>query len=406
MKRSSPFLTLQMLNLSVPCAEELWAAKCWQIWHEGCKKTIDQTISSETFVREEQERPPFQSTILNLYQNLSLIHTPASLSGSVLIYALIQRTQEIANYFDDPLGISPGPDALLRPMSNSMAKRYLPAIPSFTKWRNGACDYLDVLHWESLAHSSRERGFEGPIFLKLHLARLLLLAPVRELLALTDHLTKHDAADRWLPHHLQPCRMSLPVCQETLHTWVTKDKFKARLAALHSGAAFWHIRRYATDTFVQPFTVFLATLILCNFGRLAYSTAVAAPMSEGELFRDGEMSTERSLNTASSVGGTSSQSPASLTASATSPSVYSPCERIPRCLNIDRPVDDEFVQHFVRNGESSVKLSAEGVDDICSPSGARQILLEGAHLLRTSSHYIWPVSNGYATRLEMLATQF
>lgn len=407
MKRSSPFLTLQMLNLSVPCPEDLWAAKSWQIWHEGYKKTSDQAISPDIFLREEQERPAFQSTILKLYQNLTLIHTPSSLSGSVLIYALIQRTQEIAKYFDDPLGIMPGPDALLRPISNSTVKCYLPAIPSFTKWRNGACDYLDVLHWESLAHSSRERGLEGPIFLKLHLARLLLLAPVRELLALTDHLTKYDSADRWLPHHLQPCRMSLLACQETLQIWITKDKFKARLAVLHAGGAFWHIRRYATDTFVQPFTIFLATLVLCNFGQLACSTNVTPTVSEGELIHNVDiLNTEQLLKTSSSRGGLSSQSPASLAASTKSPSVYSPCERIPRCLNIDRPVDDEFVQYFVRNGENSVKMSAEGVDDICSPRGARQILLEGAHLLRTSSHYIWPVSNGYATRLEMLATQF
>lgn len=86
-------------------------------------------------------------------------------------------------------------------------------------------------------------------------------------------------------------------------------------------------------------------------------------------------------------------------------SVQSQQERIPRQLNIDRPIDDEFVQHFVRNGETKVTLAAEAVTNLCSQDGARQILVEGVHLLRTSSYYVWPLSKGYTARLEMLAKQ-
>ena len=73
---------------------------------------------------------------------------------------------------------------------------------------------------------------------------------------------------------------------------------------------------------------------------------------------------------------------------------------MPRVYNIDRPVDDEFVQYFVRNGESVVTLCAEAVDDLCTPAGGRQILVEGAAILRGSS--VWQISERYADVLEAL----
>lgn len=222
----------------MPCPEDLWTATSWHTWHKAYKKSDKQTLSADALLDEERTRPSLQFAIFKLYQNLSLIHLPSSLSGSVLIYALVQRTQEIAKYFDDPLGIATDSETWPHPISSSPERQYLPAISSFTKWRNGACDYLDVLHWEAMANSARERGLEGPIFLKLHIARLLLLVPVNEMLALADHLTKQNSSGQWLPHHLHPCRLSLATCQDTILTWMSKDRFKARLAVIHAGGLF------------------------------------------------------------------------------------------------------------------------------------------------------------------------
>lgn len=56
--------------------------------------------------------------------------------------------------------------------------RYVGEIPDFVEWRNCTCDSLDLLHWKALSGSIKSGGFEGPAFLQLHLARLVILVPV------------------------------------------------------------------------------------------------------------------------------------------------------------------------------------------------------------------------------------
>src|SRR5690606_14469586 len=69
-----------------------------------------------------------------------------------------------------------------------------------------------------------------------------------------------------LPHNLyQPTRPG-PRWQQTVLTWAHQDRYKARLAVIHAGAVFWHIRRYASHSIMEPFTVFLAALVLWAFG--------------------------------------------------------------------------------------------------------------------------------------------
>ena len=79
---------------------------------------------------------------------------------------------------------------------------------------------------------------------------------------------------------------------------------------------------------------------------------------------------------------------------------YSP--RIPSFMHIDRPFDDEIAQHFISSGEL-MKVFLEGVGELCSSTGPKLVLREGAQILRKTS--MWSIAENYATRLESLASR-
>jgi hypothetical protein len=47
-----------------------------------------------------------------------------------------------------------------------------------------------------------------------------------------------------------------------LFQWAIRDQFKARLAIVHAGAMFWHVRRYSTNSFAEPFAIYMSTLVI------------------------------------------------------------------------------------------------------------------------------------------------
>jgi hypothetical protein len=71
----------------------------------------------------------------------------------------------------------------------------------------------------------------------------------------------------------------------------------------------------------------------------------------------------------------------------------------PEFIHLDRPCDDEMIQHFVRNGESMSGFMT-GVGNICETP--QKVLLEGAKLLRTRLA-CWGVSREYYDILTKLA---
>jgi len=71
----------------------------------------------------------------------------------------------------------------------------------------------------------------------------------------------------------------------------------------------------------------------------------------------------------------------------------------PEFIHLDRPCDDEMVQHFVRNGHN-MSGHMSNVGDICKTP--QKVLLEGAKLLRTRLA-CWGVSREYYDILTKLA---
>lgn len=281
---------------------------------------------------------------------------------------------------------------------------YLPSIYQVAKWRNSTCDCLDVLHWDALGISSRSGGIEGPIFVLLHLARLLLLSPTIEfqkmIKDLTSSTTSHDP-----PHPKSSAHMSRNDCEDIIWCWFHRDRYKARLAVLHAGGIFWHVRRYSSDSIIQPLAVFLATLVLWGYATCSFATSLV-PMEtetyEGETnsaaTKDGmREATERHRPNSSMEDGDIGDSDSMCRTS--EEEIYA--SQVPEFMHIDRPFDDELAQHFIRSADR-IKAFIEGVGDL-STNKSTQVLSEGARVLRKWCKN-WSISNKYAQTLEQVAT--
>ena len=174
--------------------------------------------------------------------------------------------------------------------------------------------------------------------------------------------------------------------------WAIDDQYKARLAIIHAGSLFWHVRRHSAGSFLEPFGVFLATLVMW-----AYSTSVQFA--------------NRSLPSAQQQQATPESASVREGAGA---EVEEYAE--PPFVHLDRPIDDEAVQAYVRLGQRmSGYLSRVG--DICKEGAPRKILREGREVLRRSRRdiggassnreggegwFVWGVAGSYVETLGCL----
>ncbi|KAK4556244.1 hypothetical protein LTR86_006941 [Recurvomyces mirabilis] len=361
------------MNLRLPTSEELWEAESFAKWYQTRRSNGLMDSSQAAFMDEERRQPTLAAAVAKLHHQLTLDDGTSQFASTVLIHAVIKRSWDVSQYLNGPLYTSESEEH--SGSQQAPPATYLASVPSFPRWRNRACDSLDVLHWDALANSAKARGLEGPVFLQLHLARLLLLTPVKELLILTD-LQSLDRSVIYLPHQLAWQRLSKATCERHISIWASQDRYKARLAVVHAGAVFWHVRRAVTP---RGETTDLARGDTVQDRQQRHGGG--SPLQGAHVEPDGANHLVGRASNASQRG------------------LWS---RMPQRYDIDRPVDDELVQHFVRKGQASVILKAEGVEDLCTAAGARQILLEAVTILRASNS-IWPLSENYALTLEAQA---
>lgn len=272
-------------------------------------------------------------------------------SHILLIHALYRRMWEVGDNSRHPLSFW-NPTAKKQPRGSVIPSGaiWLPGIPSYSKWRNSACDCLDILHWTANSTIARAAGLEHPTVLHLHASRLVLLAPFREIKSLATSLALEKV--RWGD-------IQRTIEWHYIWRWVKHDQYKARLAIIHAGTTLWHVRRYSTNAFHEPMAVFLATLTLWAYG-----------------YCHGQMA----------------QQPRPHTESRSEPSF----------IHLDRPCDDELVQLFVREGQT-MKGNVTGVGDICGPTGPERILHVGCEAL--ASLRSWGISRRCIATLAGLAQQ-
>ncbi|KAI7764326.1 hypothetical protein LZL87_013293 [Fusarium oxysporum] len=279
-----PCLFPDQPQLRLPCREELWAAESPQAWSTA--RSAGRDADPIAFSAEEASRPTVPEVTLELWQGLKSQHSSNSFATIVIIHMLVHRRWNANEYLTDAIRDIPqaNPPHLYVP-----GRQYLGSVPEYIKWRNQCCDCLDVLHWEALSLSAKAEGLEGPVLLHLHLARLSLLTPVQELFAFADQSTLSGMA-HMTPSSLYRHGTSSLEPRHTIKIWATQDRYKARLAVIHAGAVLWHVRRYSSDSIVEPFALFLASLVLWAYGQTSnirkfYESACTraqSPVSDNE----------------------------------------------------------------------------------------------------------------------------
>ncbi|KAJ5677993.1 uncharacterized protein N7477_003626 [Penicillium maclennaniae] len=335
-----PLLSLDDGQAALPAHEKLWQTGSAEEW----KQLWDNSSVNESLY----------DTVHILYIEKRLVSGIGEFSHILLIHALYHRMWEVGDYFRRPLSFwNPTAKKQSRETAIPTGSVWLPGIPSYSKWRNSACDCLDILHWTANSTIAKAAGMEHPTVLHLHVARLVLLTPFREIRSLATSVATDQM--QWSKRHQA-------IEWQYIWRWVKHDQYKARLSIIHAGVTLWHVRRYSTNAFHEPVAAFLAVLTLWAYGSChAPRTHDSSPnmhMSGREPLQE------------------------------------------PSFIHLDRPCDDELVQLFVREGHS-MRGNITGVGDICGPEGPEKILRVGCETL--CSLTAWGISKRFVAILTRLA---
>ncbi|KAH6681840.1 C2H2 transcription factor-like protein [Halenospora varia] len=324
--QTRPLLALEDAGAPIPCQEVIWEAKTAMDWEQLYGVAI--------------QSPSLQTTLQRLYVEKTIPSSTGEFSRILCIHALFKRTWEVENYLSQPLALwDPTVERQDMRAIESSGPVWLPDIPTYSKWRNSACDCLDVLHWHANSVIGAASGMEHPTVLHLHLARIILLTPFRKIVELANLMTDGSATRNV---------SKIASLKKHIHRWATEDQYKARLAMIHAGVLFWHVRRYSVDAFYEPSSVYLATLALWAYGRFAAHTSGLNNNAEGESPHNDDEDAE---------------------------------SLFPTSMQLDRPADDELVQLFVKRG-TMMRANIMGVGNLCSAKGYVRVLVEGKRLLR------------------------
>lgn len=318
----------------LPCTESLWTAETPQVWAAS-------KASSGSFA------PTLQSTLQSLYIEKRLPTNLGEFARIIAIHGIYHRTWEVREYWQQ--GLSHFEPSAGRQVNDSTdipspAPIWHPSMDVPNRWRNAALDCLDILHWNANALIGLAHGVEHPTVLHLHFARIVLLSPMTNIIRLARYISATGVA---LDLQISPSTEAAKNDLRVVRQWVFQDQYKARLAAIHAGATFWYIRRFSNDAFYEPDTVALATLMLWAISKFLPTR---------------QHGTDQSL---------------------TRGSIDNPLlGDDPQIVLLDRPIDDELVQQFVREGYT-MHANMMGVGNLFGPHGPQRVLVEGQKLLAT-----------------------
>ncbi|KAL5348624.1 hypothetical protein ACLOAV_006041 [Pseudogymnoascus australis] len=366
----------------LPCPEQIW----------------DEPILNKAPLLILNGGPPSLCLALDvLYTEKRLVSNLGELSRILLIHGMYRRVWEVARYQSDIL--SDWVPTALSESHHGVAseKTTMPLTSSVvSRWTNGSCDCLDVLHWSAKSRILQASGLEHPTILHLHLARLILLAPVSDLQELARVKLRQETQSH--SESFLDATMQEQDLQNSVHRWVAHDQYKARLAIIHAGSVFWYLRRYSCGAVIEPFANYLATLVLWAYSISTSAAKLLASSTPSTVTYDSHSSAE--------VGTSQTNDPShhTLTMRPNSPRHQSVLNYYPNppplhpqissaldhlechetsLIQLDRPCDDEIVQLFVRFGERMTPYMAR-IGDISTKGSGRKILREGIKLL--SSH--------------------
>ncbi|KAE9376284.1 hypothetical protein N431DRAFT_330374 [Stipitochalara longipes BDJ] len=371
----------------LPCPEQIW----------------DETILDKAQIPILNNGPPSLCLALDLlYTEKKLAPNLGELSRVLIIHGMYRRVWEAARYYSDSLS-DWVPTALSEPPHRVTSERTTlpPSRPVVSRWINASCDCLDVLHWSAQSTILQASGLEHPTILHLHLARLILLAPVSDLQELANLKLRQETrslSEPYVDATIQEQRL-----RNSLIKWVVHDQYKARLAIIHAGSVFWHLRRYSCGAVIESFASYLATLVVW-----AYSVSTSAAKLRAnsdttmtyELQAGNNIQISRSSETSGHNQNGDLNPQQSTLGDHSIPDYYSPSplrariadalERL-EChetslIQLDRPCDDELIQLFVQVGEKMTPYMARIGDIKCKDSPGK-ILREGIKLLSSQENH-------------------
>lgn len=336
-------LLLNYANITLPCKEDTWQAEV-----EHMQAPIKQ--------------PTLEKALRVLYVEKRLLKNTGDFARVLLIHGLYCQTWDVGTSLSRPLlRWTPSSQKGDAESHDLTGPAWLPQIPLYNQWRNAACDCLDVLHW--IANSDiAKAGTENSTVLHLHFARIVLLAPYEAAKRMAELLVAEDVREGGAAERFRR------ECQQ-VQKWITDDQFKARLALVHCGIFFWHVRRYSLDAFYEPTKVFIVTLVVWAYGSLCPPQQPSTSLRGSGSNRpreDEDWSCD--LDDISSI-------------------------------RLDRPCDDELVQLFIKRGRS-MTATIMGVGNITAANGPLRMLKEGRKLLSTLDK--WPIRNRYLQVLTRL----
>ncbi|KAM3419775.1 putative C2H2 transcription factor [Cercospora zeina] len=365
--------TLPTNCFRLPCATILWNADNIWTWNA-------------TFENFGQGSGLLES-LNSLYIKHRVPDLVDTIQNVLLTYAIVARTGEVASTVQQalhswnptPADGDNDPDRDTEVGESAGSKdQWLPANSTFATWRNSACDCFDLLHWQANSEIHAAKGFEGPAVLHLHLARLLLLCPYRDCMSLVSELSRRHTAG--------PGNVSAAQLTGNMIKWLTLDDHKGRLSLVHAGAIFWYIRRYSLALHHEPFTIYVAAVILWTYALyLPQVRSALLAIKDSRIRCNDERQNIRSQS--DSQTGSSEESEDD--------------DLIPDTILIDRPCDDEIIQAFVRKGHA-MTVEMSGAGDICTARGLRRVLEEGIKLLQRSQYISYDKAREYSQNLHKL----
>ncbi|KAL6820065.1 fungal-specific transcription factor domain-containing protein [Trichoderma camerunense] len=343
----APLMQLVDAKVLLPCQDHIWE-------YPSAEKVIAEQKSSVTLL----------AAVEMLYIEKRLPDSLSEFGTILIIHSIWRRTKEVINQnWTQLANWIPSATIQTREAHQSAStETWPPSSPMLSKWRNSACDCLDILHWRANAKAATAGGLEHPTIMYLHLSRLVLLTPVAQIQTLATNPRNTNATNLTVNQRYTDA-------SNHVLKWAMNDSFKARLAIIHAGALFWHIRRYSTRSFLEPFAIYMATLIVW-----AYSVSVQFARQQEEFqaapSMDGPLSPEARTVAAAC------QQPRQPIASTQDEDL---CSELPFFF-IDRPCDDEMVQMYLRFGNKmSAHMARVGI--ITQASAPNKILQEGIRLL-------------------------
>ncbi|KAK6844187.1 hypothetical protein PG995_014297 [Apiospora arundinis] len=317
-------------------------------------------------------RVKLSEAIEMLYMEKRLPQHLGEFGAVLLVQAVCRRSQDaLSDCRSQLLTWNPTSAIQTRQDSSDFEESWPPTDTLSARWRNSACDCLDILHWSANSKIARSSGWEHPTVLQLHFARLVLLTPSKHLDTIATVGLDTCSKDR------------LSESSSHILHWAVRDRFKARLSVIHAGALFWHVRRYSTGSMLEPYAVYLSTLVLW-----AYSNATLASKRRNEQASSDQTHVYREETSSRAMPYATNNDERSTASSAHTPTEIPSPESLElddelTFIHLDRPLDDEAVQTFVRLGDK-ITGNLLRVGDISSPGAPRLILLEGIHLLVSS----------------------